>query len=288
MQWSYRLDAKDFAMIGIEEPRPLTHYMLNRAAQENYKRALGHVQLVPYSTINVGDVERKISLAAGSILALLGLRKRDLTGFAIATVGAGFLYRGVTGHCYGYQALGIDTADEAAKRRAAEGFHVVHSTNINKSPQELYGYWRQLDNLPNIMSHLESVRVTDDRRSHWTASAPAIMGGTVEWDAEIIEDIPNERISWRSLPDADADNCGSVQFALLPGDRGTAVRVELSYSPPAGRLGKWVAKLFGEAPDQQVREDMRAFKRMMEIGELLSVEGQPHGSCKGLGMSRRN
>jgi uncharacterized membrane protein len=275
-------------MIGIEESRPLTHYMPYRTARGNYKRAHGQDQLDRSRTINVGDVERKVSLAAGTILALLGLKRRDISGLAIATVGAGLLYRGATGHCYGYQALGIDTADEAAKRRAAEGFHVVHSTNINKSPQELYRYWRQLDNLPNIMSHLESVRVLDDRRSHWTASAPPIVGGTVEWDAEIIEDIPNERISWRSFPNADVDNCGSVQFTRLPGDRGTAVRVELSYSPPAGRLGKWVAKLFGEAPDQQVGEDMREFKRQMEIGDVLSVEGQPHGSCTGLGILRHS
>jgi uncharacterized membrane protein len=275
-------------MIGIEEPRPLTHYMPYRTARENYKRAHRHErdQLADHGWINVGGIERKVSLAAGALLAGIGLSRRNLPGLAIAAIGGGLIYRGATGHCNTYQALGIDTADEAAKRRAAEGFHVVHSTNVNKSPQELYEYWRKLDNLPSIMSHLESVRVLDDRRSHWTATAPAIVGGSVEWDAEITEDVPNVRIAWRSLPNADVDNRGHVEFKRLPGDRGTAVRVDLSYSPPAGRVGKWVAKLFGEAPDQQIREDLRAFKRTMEIGEVLSVEGQPHGSCMGLGMLR--
>jgi uncharacterized membrane protein len=277
-------------MIEIKEPRPLTHYMPYRTAGEYNKRARHHERNRPADNdwINVGNMERKASLAAGATLALLGLSRRNLPGLAIAAIGGGLLYRGATGHCYGYQAVGIDTADEAEKRRATEGFHVVHSTNINKSPEELYAYWRKLDNLPSIMSHVESVCVLDDRRSHWTATAPVVIGGSVEWDAEITEDVPNERIAWQSLPEADVDNRGVVEFKRLPGDRGTAVRVEIEYSPPAGRVGKWVAKLFGEAPDQQIREDLRAFKRTMEVGEVLSVEGQPHGSCAGLGRLRRS
>lgn len=237
--------------------------------------------------INVGDTERVVSLAAGSILGLLGIARRDLTGLVIAGVGGGLMYRGATGYCHSYAALGIDTADEAAKKRAAEGFKVKHSVLISKSPEELYPHWRKLDELPKIMSHLESVRVLDDRRSHWTAKAPAIVGGTVEWDAEITEDVPNERIAWRSLPGTNVDSRGKVEFRRMPGDRGTAVRVEMEYRPPAGQLGKWVAKLFGEAPDQQVRADLRTFKRVMEVGEAITTEGQPHGKCMGLGLLRR-
>jgi uncharacterized membrane protein len=268
-------------MLATESTRPLAPFVHRR-----HKGRTSHQNGAMESTINVGSSERSVSLAAGSILALLGLARRDLTGLVIAGVGGGLLYRGATGHCHTYAALGVDTADEADKQREAEGFHVVHSCLIGKSQQELYDYWRKLENLPGIMSHLESVRVIDDRRSHWTASAPPIVGGTIEWEAEIVEDVPNERIAWRSLPGSGVDNQGSVQFMKMPGDRGTAVRVELEYRPPAGRLGKWVAKLFGEAPDQQICEDLRTFKRVMEVGEAITTEGQPRGQCMGMGLLR--
>jgi uncharacterized membrane protein len=276
-------------MIVADEDRPLTHYMPARTAHEQYARHLGG-RPSPFdgSTINVGDTERKVSLASGAILAGLGLARRDLPGLLIAALGGGLLYRGATGHCHTYEAFGIDTADADAKQRAAQGFHVVHSTNINKSPEELYAYWRKLENLPNIMTHLESVEVLDDRRSRWTADAPALAGGSVDWEAEITEDVPNKRIAWQSLPDSDVDNFGSVEFVRMPGDRGTAIRVELEYRPPAGTLGHWIATLFGSSPESQIREDLRAFKRVIEIGEVITTEGQPHGSCMGLGLLRRN
>jgi uncharacterized membrane protein len=233
--------------------------------------------------INVGDLERFVSVAAGSFLALIGLGRRDLAGLAIAGVGGAMLYRGATGHCHTYSALGIDTAGEAAKERVHRSLTVVHSINVRRPPEELYAYWRKLENLPSIMSHLKSVRVLDKCRSHWTATAPAIAGGTVEWEAEIVDDAPNQRIAWQSLPGADVDHQGSVQFVRLPGERGTAVRVALEYQPPGGPLGKWVAKLFGEAPDQQIRDDLRRFKRIMEVGEALTIEGQPRGTCIGIG-----
>jgi uncharacterized membrane protein len=229
---------------------------------------------------NVGQTERIVSLAAGSILALLGIGRRDALGLLIGGVGGGLLYRGATGHCHTYKALGIDTTDG----ETGGGIEVSESFLIDKSPEELYAYWRNFENLPQIMSHLESVQVMQDGRSHWVASAPAIVGGKVEWDAEITADEPYSRIEWRSLPGSIVEHRGSVRFRRAPGDRGTAVRVEMEYSPPAGRLGHWVAKLFGEAPDQQIREDLRNFKRVMEIGEVLTIAGQPRGSCLGFGL----
>ena len=235
---------------------------------------------------NVSGSERTVSVAAGSILALLGLGRRDLAGLLIAGVGGGLIYRGATGHCPLYTALGLDTATTGAATAddyAEHGFHVAQSYLIDRSPQELYDFWRNFENLPRIMTHLESVRVIDERRSHWVAKAPAIAGGQVEWDAEITQDEPGSVIAWRSLSGADVDNAGSVRFVTAPGNRGTAVRVELDYLPPAGRLGKWAAKLFGEAPDQQIKGDLRNFKRMIELGEIPTVEGQPHGTCTGRG-----
>jgi uncharacterized membrane protein len=272
------------------EAHPVIHYMPARTARERLVRARRQASEQPLidRDINVGDTERKVSLASGAILALFGLARRDLPGLLVATIGGGLLYRGASGHCHTYELLGIDTADEETKQRAAHGFRVIHSTNINKSPEELYSYWRKLDSLPNIMTHLESVEVQDDRHSHWVASAPNIIGGTVEWDAEITEDSPNERIAWQSLPDSDVASRGAVEFRKLPGDRGTAVRIEMEYLPPAGTVGKWIAELFGEAPDQQIREDLRTFKRVMEVGEAITTEGQPHGKCMGLGLLRRN
>jgi len=131
------------------------------------------------------------------------------------------------------------------------------------------------------MSHLETVEVLDERRSHWVARAPRIAGGSVEWDAEIVEERPNERIEWRSLPGSDVDNQGAVEFKRAPGDRGTAVRVAMEYAPPAGRIGSFFAKLFGENPEGQIREDLRSFKRVMEIGESITTKGQSRGACLG-------
>jgi uncharacterized membrane protein len=131
------------------------------------------------------------------------------------------------------------------------------------------------------MTHLESVRVLDEKRSRWTVKAPSITGGQVEWEAEIVRDEPNKLIAWKSLPGADVDNAGQVTFEKAPGDRGTSVRVSFDYVPPAGRLGNWIATIFGEAPARQAREDLRNFKRVMEIGEVLSLVGQPQGSCSG-------
>ena len=148
---------------------------------------------------------------------------------------------------------------------------VRKSLIINRPPEELYQFWRDFENLPRFMQHLESVRVTGEGRSHWVAKAPA--GTTVEWDAEITEDRPNELIAWRSLEGADVENAGSVRFEPAPGNRGTIVRVEIEYNPPGGALGAAVAWLFGEEPGQQAQDALRCFKQVMETGEVVLSEG---------------
>jgi len=141
---------------------------------------------------------------------------------------------------------------------------VQQVVTIKKPPEELYRFWRDFTNLPRIMDHLESVTVEDGKRSHWRARAPA--GNSVEWDAEIINDEPNRVIAWRSLENASVANAGSVRFIPAADNRGTEVRVTLDYIPPAGRAGAIVAKLFGEEPSQQVKDDLRRFKSVMENG----------------------
>jgi len=239
-------------------------------------------------------VERGVSVASGALLAILGLKRRSLGGLIIAGLGGALLKRGVTGHCEMYQSLGLNTAQEGDEqseprdRAAKRGVQIERSFLIDRSPEDLYGFWRKFDNLPQIMTHLKEVRVMDDRRSHWVATAPAIAGGSVEWDAQITDDEPNCRIAWRSLPGSTVDSSGEVRFTRALGDRGTQVTVSLKYVPPGGRLGHWTAKLFGEAADQQIQEDLRRFKRQMETGEIPTTEGQPRGTCTGSGKREQN
>jgi len=142
---------------------------------------------------------------------------------------------------------------------------------INRSPEELYELWRNFENLPLFMRHLESVEVRDNRLSHWVALGP--MGAKVEWDAEITEERPNQMISWSSLPGSDVDHSGSVWFQPAPGNRGTLVAVEINYTAPGGVLGEWVAKLTGNDPGWQAKESLRAFKQVMETGEIIVSDG---------------
>ena len=239
-------------------------------------------------SVNVGQGERAISAVAGGALALAGLKMRSLPGVLLAAVGGALVYRGASGHCHAYEALGINTAKDGYEAAAPEdyykhGIHVDISMTIERTPWDLYQFWRNFENLPRFMEHLESVTVIDEKRSHWVAKAPAIAGGKVEWDAEIINDEPNSLIAWRSLENANVDNAGSVRFVPGPEGRGTEVRVVVDYIPPGGTVGKWVAKLFGEEPTQQIREDLRRFKRLMETGEIPTTQGQPRGTCNGGG-----
>ena len=154
---------------------------------------------------------------------------------------------------------------------ADEGIRVERAVTINKHVHEVYQFWRRFENFPRFMRHLESVEELGDRRSRWRAKAPA--GMTVEWQAEMLEDREDEWIAWRSLPGSQIENSGSVRFAPAPGARGTEVRVQLQYHPPAGRLGRALAWMFGEEPDQQVHDDLRRFKQIMETGEIPLSDG---------------
>jgi uncharacterized membrane protein len=158
---------------------------------------------------------------------------------------------------------------------AADALRVEKAITINRPPEEVYRFWRDFENLPRFMNHLESVRVTGDGRSHWQAKAPA--GRSVEWDAEIADDRPNQLIAWRSLDGADVRNSGSVRFSRAPGDRGTEVKVTLDYAPPAGVVGATIAKLFGEEPERQLRDDLFRLKQVLETGEVVRSEGSPDG-----------
>ena len=172
---------------------------------------------------------------------------------------------------------GKTTSDKPTAKSRPTALHVSSVCTVNRPADELYAFWRDIENLPSFMTHLEYVEAYGDgKRSHWIASAPA--GRTVEWDAEITEERPGELLSWRSLPGASVENSGSVTFTRAPQDRGTEVRVELTYSLPAGRIGHAVAKLFGEEPQQQVADDLKRFKQVIETGEVVVSDGNPVGT----------
>lgn len=233
-----------------------------------------------HAEVNVGQTERWVSAVAGGAIAIAGIRSGSLGGLLAAAAGGALVYRGVSGHCPAYAATGTSTASHDPAEPAdyfERGIHVEEAMTVNRTPWDLYQFWRNFENLPTFMKHVERVKVLDEKRSHWVITAPA--GRTVEWDAEIINDEPNALIAWRSLGNANVDNAGSVRFVPGPQGRGTEVRVVIDYIPPAGVVGKWVATLFGQNPATQIREDLRRFKRVMETGEVPTIEGQPTGSC---------
>ena len=199
-------------------------------------------------------------IAGGGALTVAGLSRRSWQGVAVAAAG-GLMVAG------GVKRLLL-------KRR--QGINVERSFLINRPVEEVYNFWRYFENLPKFMRHLRSVKVTSDKESTWEARSP--IAGSITWDAEIVDEQPNSFIVWRSKDGAIVPNNGSVLFE--PASQyhgGTRMTVVMNYDPPAGRLGSIFATMFGEDADQQVREDLRRFKQLMEAGEVPTTVGQPHG-----------
>ena len=222
--------------------------------------------------INVGRTERIVSGIAAAAVAVVGVRRKRLRPILFPIAG-NLISRAVTGRCGINRALGRNSARGKRVSRVAsvprgEGIKVEKSVVVNRPASELYRFWRNFENLPRFMDHLESVTVLDENRSHWVAKAPA--GTKVEWDATIHNELENQLIAWRSLPGADVDNAGSVHFTPVGNASSTEVRVVLSYDPPAGRLGAAIARLFGEEPSKQVEDDLRRFKQVMEAAEVVA------------------
>jgi uncharacterized membrane protein len=235
---------------------------------------------LPAPSVNVGDKERLFSMLAGGALGLYGLSRSSLGGLGLAAVGGSLLYRGMTGHCAMYQAMGVCTATprgSATSVRAGHGIKIDESIIVARDAATLWRYWRKLENLGRFMQHLHSVEEHDDRRSHWVACAP--LGYRLHWEAEIINEKENELIAWRSVDGSDVDTAGSVHFRELPNGRGTEIRVILKYDAHAAQIAEPLARMMGESPQQQIHEDLRRFKQVMETGEIATTEGQPRGQC---------
>ena len=219
---------------------------------------------------NISENERWGSMAAGAGMFLYGLGRRGTTGWVVAGLGALLFRRGMSGHCHTYQAFGINTAGTQQDTRQAlggsAGVIVEESVTINRPVADLYRFWRNLENLPRFMSHLESVERITDTLSRWRAKGPA--GTTVEWNAEIINEVPDQVIGWRSIEGSDVVSAGSVNFEAQDAGR-TRVRVRLQYSPPGGKVGDAVARLMGSDAATQIRYDLHRFKDLLETNQQV-------------------
>jgi uncharacterized membrane protein len=213
----------------------------------------------------VSDDENWLALGAGALLLLAGASRRSAIGACLAVSSAPLLYRGITGRW-----PDVLNGHEITSTRTAlggePGLHVRESVRVEAPIADVYRFWRRLDNLPQFMTHLNRVTDTGDGKSRWVAAGPA--GLAVEWDAEIIHEIENQVLAWRSLPGSDVVTAGSVNFDAVRGGRSTQVSVHLQYAPPVGKAGALVASLFGREPSQTVREDLRHFKQLLEAGEI--------------------
>jgi uncharacterized membrane protein len=215
---------------------------------------------------SLGDLER---LAAGTAAAFVigyGLSRRSVQGMVLALAASPLAYRAIAGRWVPLLE-GDDDLDEVRGALGADrGIHVREAVRIERPVEEVYRFWRRLENLPRFMRNLERVTELSATKSHWVAKGPA--GVRVEWDAEIINDVENKVIGWRSLPDADVVTAGSVNFDAVRDGKSTQISVHLQYAPPAGRVGSMVATLMGREPSQTIREDLRRLKQVLEAGEI--------------------
>jgi uncharacterized membrane protein len=224
---------------------------------------------------NISDWERAGSIVAATVIGALAATRSERRGPALAAAG-GLLLRGLSGYCPVSAAVGRNTRhmDSRDALSGSRGVHVREGIVIARPVDEVYRFWRNLSNLPRFMTHLERVEELDRTRSYWTARGP--VGTTMSWEAHIINEVTNEVIGWRSVGDADVVSAGSVHFNPTPSG-GTEIFVRLQYDPPAGKLGAWVASLFGEEPSQQIRADLRRLRDYLETGEMRSAGEQASG-----------
>ncbi len=231
----------------------------NRAAAPDVARPGGGGDYA--RDVNVGDGERLASVAGGALLALWGLARGRLGGMALAALGGILIYRGARGHCPAYGVLGIDRS-EAEPRRGNLGVKIDRRVTVQAPAETLFAFWRDLANLPRVMSHVESVQALGPSRSRWRVRGPA--GFTTEWDAEIVNEVPNALIAWRTVANPLVDHAGSVRFEPARDGRGTDVCVSLQYDPLGGEAAHALASMLGQDPGRRIDEDLQAFKRAFE------------------------
>jgi uncharacterized membrane protein len=216
-------------------------------------------------SISLADLESWFALGAGVLLLIVGASRRSMAGACLAASSAPLLFRGLTGRWPEIIQSSAQSGDTKVALSGDRGVHVRESVRLEIPVADVYRFWRRLENLPRFMTHLTRVTEGADGVSHWVVGGPG--GLAVEWDAEIINEIENEVIAWRSLPGSQVVTAGSVKFDAIQGGRKTQVSVHLQYAPPAGEAGAFLASLFGYDPSLTVREDLRQFKQLLEAGE---------------------
>lgn len=231
-------------------------------SQQGYLPAVG-THHRPGRAVNITTTERALSVAVGSLLTLYGLQRRSLPGLLIGGAGGLLVTRGITGHSRTYERIGIESLGPV---------EIEKSLTINRTPEEVYEFWRNLENLPRFMRHIESVTPLGDNRFHWVARAAAAGTLRMEWDSEITEQIPGEVLAWRSLPESRIETHGRVVFKSAPGGRGTEVHVNMGYTPPAGHS---LAHMMAPLSARMLKEEIRRVKQILEAGEIAVIEGQP-------------
>jgi uncharacterized membrane protein len=215
-------------------------------------------------------------LAGGALLAL-GIKRGSFFGGILSLAGANLLVKGVTGHDL-LETFGVTSFTQRGQNAQVPhqlGVQIQRTITIGLPPEDIYGFIRNFENLPRFMRHVQSVEMQGDKNAHWVIAGPA--GRKMEWDSEIINDIPNELIAWQSVNCPDMENAGSIRFEKAPQDRGTILRLSLRYMPPAGSIGAAIAKLFGKDPEAEIAADLRRLKQLLETGEVSTTKGQPVG-----------
>ena len=215
------------------------------------------------STINVSDKERGISIALGAYFLSRGIKKISI----IKTLLGGYLlYRGASGHCPAYSAL-----QRSKYTNKAEAVNIKTTLIVNKPRQEVYDFWRKLENLPLFMTHLASVTQYSDTQSHWEAKVPGNLT-TLKWDAAIVKEVDGSFIGWTSLPGSSVDNSGKVDFKDALGNMGTELSVVISYRPPAGKLGSGIASMLNPVFRRMIETDISNFKQYIETGRIADAK----------------
>jgi uncharacterized membrane protein len=220
-------------------------------------------------TTDIRELERWASIAAATAVIAYGFSRRSVPGVALAAAAASpFAYRSLVGK------WPFENGDTRTALSGGRGIHVREAVRMERPVSEVYAFWRNLENLPRVLSHLEQVTELGGGNSHWVARGPADL--SVEWDAEIINEVDNKVIAWRSLPHSDVVTAGAVNFKPVRGGSATEISVHLQYDPPAGRAGAFLARMFGREPSQTIREDLRRLKQVLETGEIPRTStGEP-------------
>lgn len=221
---------------------------------------------------NVGSGERVVSAVAGMALGAMGLRRRGLLGWLMAASGAALVAHGAKKHCAVYDRIGVTGEDaEPTSNPLDRRVHIRRSVTVERPADELYRFWRSVEKLPQFMQPIESVEAVDDRLSRWTAHLPVV--GRVQWLSRIVEDVPNERIAWRTEGDSFVEHDGAVEFHPTGPDRESRVTLEMVYQLTGGAVAAGLAKLLGKSPSDYASRNLHRFRQLMETGEVATNEG---------------